>query len=73
MLTMLTSLDRYAPRTGTRFVAWVTTISMNTARRRFRRRRPLAPSTLVSYFANFQTTLLTLGARWMVRSSARHC
>lgn len=25
MLTVLTSLDRYAPRTGTRFVAWVTT------------------------------------------------
>jgi RNA polymerase sigma-70 factor (ECF subfamily) len=40
MLTMLTSLDRYSPRTGTRFVAWVTTIAMNTARRRFRRRRP---------------------------------
>jgi RNA polymerase sigma-70 factor (ECF subfamily) len=40
MLTVLTSLDRYAPRTGTRFVAWVTTIAMNTARRRFRRRRP---------------------------------
>ena len=40
MLTMLTSLDRYAPRTGTRFIAWVTTIAVNTARRRFRRRRP---------------------------------
>jgi RNA polymerase sigma factor (sigma-70 family) len=40
MLTVLTSLDRYAPRAGTRFVAWVTTIAMNTARRRFRRRRP---------------------------------
>ena len=40
MLTMLTSLDRYAPRTGTRFAAWVTTIAVNTARRRFRRRRP---------------------------------
>lgn len=40
MLKVLTSLDRYAPRPGTRFVAWVTTIAMNTARRRFRRRRP---------------------------------
>jgi RNA polymerase sigma-70 factor (ECF subfamily) len=40
MLTVLTSLDRYAPRSGTRFIAWVTTIAMNTARRRFRRRRP---------------------------------
>ena len=42
MLTVLTSLDRYAPRTDTRFAAWVTTIAMNTARRRFRRRRPEA-------------------------------
>jgi len=40
MLTVLTSLDRYSPRSGTRFVAWVSTIAMNTARRRFRRRRP---------------------------------
>lgn len=40
MLTVLTSLDHYTPRTGTRFVAWVTTIAVNTARRRFRRRRP---------------------------------
>ena len=40
MLTVLTSLGRYTPRTGTRFVAWVTTIAVNTARRRFRRRRP---------------------------------
>jgi RNA polymerase sigma-70 factor (ECF subfamily) len=40
LLTVLTSLDRYAPRTGTRFIAWVTTIAVNTARRRFRRRRP---------------------------------
>jgi RNA polymerase sigma-70 factor, ECF subfamily len=40
MLTVLTSLDRYAPRTGTRFVAWVMTIAVNTARRRFRRRLP---------------------------------
>jgi len=42
MLTVLTSLDRYAPRTGTRFVAWVMTIAVNTARRRFRRRQPEA-------------------------------
>jgi RNA polymerase sigma factor (sigma-70 family) len=40
MLTVLTSLHRYSPRPGTRFVAWVTTIAVNTARRRFRRRRP---------------------------------
>jgi RNA polymerase sigma-70 factor (ECF subfamily) len=48
MLTVLTSLDRYSPRSGTRFVAWVSTIAMNTARRRFRRRRPelIDPGTL---------------------------
>jgi RNA polymerase sigma-70 factor (ECF subfamily) len=40
MLTALTSLDRYSPRSGTRFVAWLTTIALNTARRRFRRQRP---------------------------------
>ncbi|HUQ51222.1 MAG TPA: sigma-70 family RNA polymerase sigma factor [Gammaproteobacteria bacterium] len=40
MLTALTSLERYSPRSGTRFVAWLTTIAVNTARRRFRRRRP---------------------------------
>jgi RNA polymerase sigma factor (sigma-70 family) len=40
MLTVLTSLARYTPRTGSRFLAWVTTIALNTARRRFRRRRP---------------------------------
>jgi RNA polymerase sigma-70 factor (ECF subfamily) len=40
MLTALTSLDRYSPRSGTRFAAWLTTIAVNTARRRFRRRRP---------------------------------
>ena len=40
MLTALTSLDRYSPRSGTRFVAWLTTIAINTMRRRFRRRRP---------------------------------
>jgi RNA polymerase sigma-70 factor (ECF subfamily) len=40
MLTALTSLDRYSPRSGTRFAAWLTTIAVNTARHRFRRRRP---------------------------------
>jgi RNA polymerase sigma-70 factor, ECF subfamily len=40
MLTALTSLDRYSPRSGTRFAAWLTTIALNTMRRRFRRRRP---------------------------------
>ncbi len=40
MLTMLTSLRKYRPRTDARFAAWVTTIAVNTARRRFRRRRP---------------------------------
>lgn len=40
MLTALTSLQRYSPRSGTPFAAWLTTIAVNTARRRFRRRRP---------------------------------
>ena len=40
MLTALTSLDRYSPRSGTRFAAWLTAIAVNTTRRRFRRRRP---------------------------------
>jgi RNA polymerase sigma-70 factor (ECF subfamily) len=40
MLKVLTSLDRYRPRVDARFAAWVTTIAVNTARRRFRRRRP---------------------------------
>ena len=40
MLTALTSLHRYSPRSDTRFIAWVTTIAINTTRRRFRRRRP---------------------------------
>jgi RNA polymerase sigma-70 factor (ECF subfamily) len=40
MLTVLTSLDRYSPRTDARFAAWVTSIAINTARRRYRRRRP---------------------------------
>jgi RNA polymerase sigma-70 factor (ECF subfamily) len=40
MLTALTSLHLYSPRSGTRFVAWLTTVAVNTMRRRFRRRRP---------------------------------
>jgi RNA polymerase sigma-70 factor (ECF subfamily) len=40
MLTVLTSLHKYRPRADARFAAWVTTIAANTARRRFRRRRP---------------------------------
>lgn len=40
LLTVLTSLHRYAPRADARFSAWVTTIAVNTVRRRFRRRRP---------------------------------
>ncbi len=40
MLTVLTSLHKYRPRADARFAAWVTTIALNTARRRFRRRRP---------------------------------
>jgi RNA polymerase sigma-70 factor (ECF subfamily) len=40
MLTVLTNLDRYSPRSGIRFAAWLTTVAVNTARRRFRRRRP---------------------------------
>jgi RNA polymerase sigma-70 factor, ECF subfamily len=40
MLTVLTSLDRYSPRSGIRFSAWVMVIAMNTLRRRFRRSRP---------------------------------
>jgi RNA polymerase sigma factor (sigma-70 family) len=40
MLTVLTSLHKYMPRAGARFAAWVMTIALNTARRRFRRRRP---------------------------------
>ncbi|ODS58182.1 MAG: hypothetical protein ABS36_04670 [Acidobacteria bacterium SCN 69-37] len=40
LLTALTSLDRYRPRADARFATWVTTIALNTARRRFRRRRP---------------------------------
>jgi RNA polymerase sigma-70 factor, ECF subfamily len=40
LLTVLTSLHKYTPRADARFAAWVTTIAVNTARRRFRRRRP---------------------------------
>jgi RNA polymerase sigma-70 factor, ECF subfamily len=40
MLTVLTSLHKYRPRADVRFGAWVMTIAANTARRRFRRRRP---------------------------------
>jgi RNA polymerase sigma-70 factor (ECF subfamily) len=40
MLTVLTSLNRYAPRADASFAAWVITIAVNTVRRRFRRRRP---------------------------------
>jgi RNA polymerase sigma-70 factor (ECF subfamily) len=40
MLTVLTSLHKYRPRRDARFTAWVMTIAANTARRRFRRRRP---------------------------------
>jgi len=40
MLTVLTSLARYSPRSDARFATWVTSIALNTARRRFRRRRP---------------------------------
>jgi RNA polymerase sigma-70 factor, ECF subfamily len=40
MLTMLTSLHTFRPRPDARFAAWVTTIAVNTVRRRFRRRRP---------------------------------
>jgi RNA polymerase sigma-70 factor (ECF subfamily) len=40
MLTVLTSLHRYSPRADARFAAWVTSIALNTARRRFRRAQP---------------------------------
>lgn len=45
MLIALTSLERYSPRFGTPFAAWLTTIAVNTARRRFRRHRPEITST----------------------------
>lgn len=40
MLAVLTSLDHYSPRNDARFAAWVMSIATNTARKRFRRRRP---------------------------------
>jgi RNA polymerase sigma-70 factor, ECF subfamily len=40
MLKVLTSLHTYRPRGDARFAAWVVAIAVNTARRRFRRRRP---------------------------------
>ena len=40
LLTVLTSLGKYARRPDARFSTWVTTIAINTVRRRFRRRRP---------------------------------
>ena len=40
MLIVLTSLHKYTPRAGARFASWVMAIAVNTARRRFRRRRP---------------------------------
>jgi RNA polymerase sigma-70 factor (ECF subfamily) len=40
LLTVLTSLGTYRPRADARFATWVITIALNTARRRFRRRRP---------------------------------
>jgi RNA polymerase sigma-70 factor, ECF subfamily len=40
MLTVLTSLHAFRPRPDARFAAWVTTVAVNTVRRRFRRRRP---------------------------------
>jgi RNA polymerase sigma-70 factor (ECF subfamily) len=40
MLTVLSSLHTYRPRPEAGFTAWVMTIALNTARRRFRRRRP---------------------------------
>jgi hypothetical protein len=45
LLTVLTSLSTYVRRPDARFAAWVTTIAVNTARRRFRRRRPEVTAT----------------------------
>jgi RNA polymerase sigma-70 factor (ECF subfamily) len=36
----LTSLDRYQPREGVRFISWLLTIAVNTTKKRARRRRP---------------------------------
>jgi RNA polymerase sigma-70 factor (ECF subfamily) len=45
---VLGALDRYQPRAGVRFVAWVLTIALNLARNRARRRRsdPMDPAKL---------------------------
>lgn len=40
MMAVLTRLASYRPRPESSFRAWVMTIAINTARRRFRRRRP---------------------------------
>lgn len=40
LLTVLTSLHRYTPQADASFTGWVMTIALNTARRRFRRKRP---------------------------------
>jgi RNA polymerase sigma-70 factor, ECF subfamily len=45
MLTVLTTLHKYTPRPDARFAAWVMTIAVNTARQRFRRRRPESTTT----------------------------
>ena len=45
MLTVLSSLHKYRPCADARFAAWVTAIALNTARRRFRRRRPQLTAT----------------------------
>lgn len=41
MIKALSSLDRYQPRPGSSFVSWVVAIAFNTARHRFRRKRPV--------------------------------
>ncbi|MFH1466098.1 MAG: sigma factor [Pseudomonadota bacterium] len=41
LIKALSSLDRYQPRPGSSFVSWVVAIGYNTARHRFRRRRPV--------------------------------
>lgn len=40
LMSVLTHLGRYQPRPESSFQAWVITIAINTARRRFRRKRP---------------------------------
>jgi len=41
LIKVLSSLDRYQPRDGSSFVSWVVAIAFNTARHRFRRKRPV--------------------------------